>query len=183
MLPRHLLSRLRRAGPVALLMLAGCSVVSAIRAPDRRDLTVVGLGRTRAEVVAELGPPIDQQPTATGTREDYSFRQGTAGFSRTLRAMAYFVLDANTICLWELVGTPFEESVQAEEVRLRIDYDQRREIERIEFLRGAHLADGGAVIPRWLRWDNPQQTSVAQRGDGVPAPGSEVIHASATAPR
>ena len=82
----------------------------AARSPDKKDLSVLALGVPRAQVIAELGPPVHQSSDEAGDRDVFSFKQGYSLPARVGRATVHAVGDALTLGLWEVVGTPLESS-------------------------------------------------------------------------
>lgn len=141
----------------------GCAAFAAARAPGKKDLSLLRPGTPRTLVVGELGPPSDTRTEHDGTQEDfYSFKQGYTKPTLATRSVFHTFMDIQTLFLWELVGGPMESSFQGEDVRAQVTYDERQQIQRVEYLAGAHLANGGATLaPSWRR-KTTQQTAVLE---------------------
>lgn len=140
----------------------------AARSPDKKDLSVLSLGVPRAQVIAELGPPVHQSSDDVGDRDVFSFKQGYSLPARVGRATVHAVGDALTLGLWEVVSTPLESSLDGEGVQAEVRYDRDQYVRRVEFFSGAHLAQGGATLAPWLRSADTQQTGVLEHA--IPEP-------------
>ncbi|MBB77119.1 MAG: hypothetical protein CMJ75_21650 [Planctomycetaceae bacterium] len=142
----------------------------AARAPDKKDLSVLSLGVSRAQVIAELGPPVHQSSDELGDRDVFSFQQGYSLPARVGRATVHAVGDVVTLGLWEVVSTPLESSLTGEGVQAEVRYDRDQYVRRVEYFSGAHLAQGGLTLAPWMRGADTQQTGVLERGDTEPEP-------------
>ena len=138
----------------------GCSVMMATRAPQKRDLSVLTPGTNRSRVIAELGVPVEARETEIGQVDLFSFNQGYTMGSRVSRCMLHGLLDLNTLCLWELVGTPLEASLDGEPVRAEVAYSPDGRIQSIEYFAGAHLANGPPTLAPWMRKKTTVQTAI-----------------------
>ena len=141
---------------------SGCSVMMAARAPERVDMNVLNLGEPRGRVVSELGVPVQTREGDVGGSDVFSFKQGYSLPERMGRAAFHGVADVATIGLWEIVGTPMETSLQGEEVRVQVDYDNNDRVRRIEYFEGAHLANNRMALARWMRRKKTRQTAVIE---------------------
>lgn len=170
------------------LVNTGCSTFAAVRAPIKKDLSVLRLGTPKSLVDGELGPPLQSRQEADGTHHDvYSFKQGYAKSTLVTRSALHAILDVQTLFLWELIAMPLESSLQGENVKAEVAYDERGHVRRIEYFSGAYLTDGGAVWPKWMRRKKLTQTAVfessnrsAASAESSPKPSStDVVPASA----
>jgi hypothetical protein len=160
----------------------GCSVVMASRAPQKKDLSVLTPGTNRSHVIAELGVPTESRQSHSGQVDLFSFNQGYSMGTRVSRCMVHGLLDLNTLCLWELIGTPLETSLSGEPVRAEVAYSPDGRVQSIEYFAGAHLANGGPTLATWMRRDATVQTAVV--GNKPQAAGyhpNEILPASAGA--
>ncbi len=167
---------------VALVLCAtgsGCSVMMASKAPPKKDLSILHPGVSRNMVISELGAPQTSTKAADGTTTDvYDFKQGYTDTTRGLRVGGHLAADILTTCLWELVGTPLEMSLQGTTVRTEVVFDQTDHAQRIEYFKGAYLRDGRANSPSWWREASPQTALL----EAPQRPDSAIRHASAAAP-
>lgn len=142
------------------LMLCGCSVMMAARAPGKKDLKVLTPGVSRSQVVAELGPPIQSRDDDNGSKDVFAFKQGYSTGTKVTRSIFHGAADFLTIGFWEFAGTPLESSLQGEDVRAEVAYDPSGKVSRIEFYAGAHLANGGPTLAPWMRGESTRQSAV-----------------------
>ena len=155
----------RRITTVALLLAlcainSGCSVMMAARAPEKKDLSVLLPGASRSQVVAELGPPLQSRSDEYGEKDVFAFKQGYTLPTRVVRSATHAVADVATFAIWEVVGTPLEASLDGEDVRVEVAYDDTERVRRIEYFAGAHLANGGPTLASWMRRKSVRQTAV-----------------------
>lgn len=141
-------------GILALLLLSsvstGCSISKAITQPDKKDLSVLMPGNSRAEVIAEIGNPKYQENLQGAQRDVFAFRQGYSRPVKVGRAVGHgFGLFA-TFGLWELAGYPIELALDGEDVRVQVDYDHEMIVTDVTYFRGAHLRENGPTLPQEL---------------------------------
>jgi hypothetical protein len=91
-----------------LAMLNGCSVYKVFTQPGPADLTGIGVGTPRQEVISRLGAPKLVDTSATGNKQDiFEFQSGMHQASKT-RAVLYAAADVFTLTLAEIVLWPME---------------------------------------------------------------------------
>ena len=156
---------MRRVATITLLfgfcaISSGCSVMMAARAPEKKDLSVLTPGAARSQVVAELGPPLQSRTDQYGEKDVFAFKQGYTLPTRVVRSTVHAAADVATVAIWEVVGTPLESSLQGEDVRVEVAYDDAERVQRVEYFAGAHLANGGPTLAPWMRRANVRQTAV-----------------------
>lgn len=139
---------------LAMLLLAsvssGCSISKAITQPDKKDLSVLMPGNSRAEVIAEVGNPQYQENLNGAHRDVFSFQQGYTKPVKVGRAIGHgFGLFA-TFGLWEFAGYPIELALNGEDVRVQVDYDPEMVVTDVTYFRGAHLRENGPTLPQEL---------------------------------
>ena len=172
------------------LVNTGCSIVAVGRSPTKKDMSVLRLGTPKTLVVGELGPPMQSRQEVDGAHDIYSFKQGYAKSTLFTRSALHAFMDLQTLFLWELVAMPMEDSLQGEDVRAEVVFDDRDQIRRIEYFTGAHLANGGAVLPNWMRFkiqsvqqtavlESPNRSSAAYAGSNSKPNDTGVVPASA----
>ncbi len=91
-----------------LIMLSGCSVYKAATQPGPADLTGIGVGTPRQEIISRLGAPkmIDTAPN--GNKEDiFEFQSGMHQGTKA-RVVLYLAADVFTLTLAELLLWPAE---------------------------------------------------------------------------
>ena len=140
----------------------GCSVMMAVHAPDKKDLSVLTPGVPRARVIAELGAPVHEVQRDQESGDIFSFQQGYSLPTRVGRAGLHATADLFTYGLWEAVGTPLEGALKGEKVQAEVLYDHQQQVRRVEYFAGAHLADGSPTLASWLRKKTTKQTAVVE---------------------
>jgi hypothetical protein len=120
---------------VLLHFSSGCAVVTALRQPEKRNLSVLNQGASRDNVIAYLGAPISSEKEDEKTIDIYQFRQGYSGGVKATRAVVHLTLDLFTFFIWELVGWPAEAVMDGEDMTVKVVYDDARRIEDYLFLR------------------------------------------------
>ncbi len=142
------------------LLLTGCSMVMAARAPERKDMSVLMPGIPRSQVVATLGAPSQTRQTDQGAVDVMAFKQGYSTSSKVSRMVVHGVADLFTIGLWEIVATPLESSLQGEAVQAEVVYDQNDRVRAVQYYSGAHLANGNPALAPWMRSSSVMQTGI-----------------------
>ena len=91
-----------------LAMLNGCSAYKVITQPGPADLTGIGVGTPRQEIIGRLGAPKMVDTSATGNKQDiFEFQSGMAQASK-VRAVLYVAADVFTFSLAEIILWPME---------------------------------------------------------------------------
>lgn len=118
------------------LSLSGCAVVKATQQPGKKDLTVLHKGTPRANVIAELGKPVNTE-VKNGKKVDiFSFVQGYSKATKTARALGHGVADVFTMGLWEVAGTPIEGLADGHTVQAEVYYDKSQRVSTVVVLKG-----------------------------------------------
>ncbi len=126
-------------GFAACVVLSGCSVVMAIRQPEKKDLSVLSPGNPRALVIAQLGGP-EHTEMIGGRRIDYfNFTQGYSKSAKISRATFHTVADVFSLGLWEIVGTPTEAIFDGTPVAFRVTYNERVGVDEVIVLKGGKV--------------------------------------------
>ncbi len=148
---------------------SGCSICRAIQQPDKKDLTVLMPGNSRAEVIAEIGSPSYQENLNGAQRDVFSFRQGYTKPVKIGRAVGHGVALFSTFGLWEFAGYPIELALDGEDVRVQVDYDHEMQVTDVTYFRGGHLRENGPTLPTELyggKVDVKDEVVTIARGPG-----------------
>ena len=98
---------------VAMAMAAnlGCSVYKAGTQPGPADLSGIGIGTPRQELISRLGAPTFTDTNPAGRKEDaFQFSSGLHQASKA-RIIFYLAADFFTLCLAEIILWPMELTV------------------------------------------------------------------------
>lgn len=111
---------------VVFVSTSGCSVLMAAnRSSYRGDVNVIKEGVSRSDVISELGQPDSFSKTETGGFDDRYTLDPDA--HRTWVKIGTVILhlgaDLVTLCLWEVVGTPYELAVRDRAVIYHLAYN------------------------------------------------------------
>ena len=94
-----------------MLVQTACSVAAVLKQPPPKDLSGIGLGTTRQELIDRLGIPKISDTDPQGRKQDmFEFQSGLHQASK-LRAILYTAADVFTLCLAELILWPLELTV------------------------------------------------------------------------
>lgn len=139
---------------VALLCVSivavGCSVIMAMKQPDKKDLEVLEVGTHRSQVIAELGTPTltEEDREAHHCHDTYFFTQGYSFPARAGRTLFHTAADLFTVGLWELVGTPAELYFDGTEVRIEVLYDNDDRVDSVCVLSGQEVVSTGRIVSK-----------------------------------
>lgn len=131
--------------PLLLLFIAGCSVVMATQQPGRKDLSVLTKGVDRTRVIGELGTPLATEVKDGKKTDVFNVRQGYSTGAKAARAIFHGVADVFTLCLWEVVGTPFEAVASGTDVKVSVCYDTNGKVAEVITYAGKEKVDAGMV--------------------------------------
>ena len=95
---------------IALILLStsGCSAYKAISQPGTADLSGIGIGTPRQQVILRLGPPKMIDTLSNGVKQDVFEFQSGANQSSKVRAVFYVAADVFTVGLAEVILWPLE---------------------------------------------------------------------------
>lgn len=115
-----------------IAVLSSCSVAMAAN-KQGVSLDKVQACRTRGAVISTGATIVNSERLETGELvEVYQIEKERGSAAR---ALMHGVLDVSTCGLWEVVGTPIEAcSDQKEYYSLRVFYDEREAVKKIELL-------------------------------------------------
>lgn len=119
-----------------LSLTTGCAVKKALEQPDKKDMSVLKKGTSRAVVIKEIGQPNNTQKNSDKTITDtHYFIQGYTEVSKIGRAIGHGVMDILTHGLWEVIGIPTENSANGNKMVLKVKYDKSKLVEHITHIK------------------------------------------------
>ena len=96
-------------GSLSLPLLGGCAFLMAAHLPEERSPDLLKAGVDSSWVDRNYGYPIAAGLDASGCNvEQIQFVDGVSKGQRQARIVVHGVLDYCTLCIWEVVATPFE---------------------------------------------------------------------------
>ncbi|WP_374087931.1 hypothetical protein [Methylomicrobium lacus] len=105
---KYYISALGAVAFVFIFSLPACSVYKAATQPGPADLTGIGIGSPRSELIAKLGAPKLVDDDKTGKKQDvFEFQSGLPQASK-IRIIPYLAADVFTAGLAELLLWPLE---------------------------------------------------------------------------
>ena len=116
-------------------LLPACSpIMAANRSSYRGDVNVIKEGIDRGTVIAELGEPDSFSKTETGGYEDkYTLDPGAHRAAvKVLTVLFHLGADLVTLCLWEVVGTPYELAVRDRLATYDLKYNENGKLASFE---------------------------------------------------
>jgi len=119
---------------VGILFLEGCSVVMAVKQPDKKNIDLFKVGTPRSVLLAEFGAPVSSEVKDGKKCEVFAFVQGYAKGSKVARAAWHGVADVFTLGLWEVVGTPTELIFSGNKTAYQVTYDSNDCVETVVLL-------------------------------------------------
>ena len=91
-----------------ILLTSGCSVYQAANQPGPADLTGIGIGTPRQEIIARIGAPKMIDTDSKGHKQDYFEIVSGLHQATKARVILYLAADVFTLTLAELVLWPLE---------------------------------------------------------------------------
>ena len=119
---------------VLTLSFSGCSVVMALKKPDKKNMAVFSQGISRENVLVQIGPPLSSEKNGPERVDIYTFVQGHSRSWKVSRALFYGVADFFTFFIWELVAMPAELVMNGSHRSVKVVYDDQDKIEDVTFL-------------------------------------------------
>ena len=118
-----------------VFLLPACSpLMAANRSSYRGDVSVIKEGIDRGTVIAELGEPDNFSKTETGGYEDKYTLDPDAHRTpvKVLTVLFHLGADLVTLCLWEVVGTPYELAVRDRLATYDLKYNENGKLASFE---------------------------------------------------
>ena len=124
---RHVVSI---AMALVILAYSGCSVYKASTQPGPADLTGLGIGSPRQEVITKLGAPKFSDTDPQGRKQDtFEFESGLHQASKA-RVILYLAADFFTLTLAEIILWPMELTVMERAKCIAfVTYDPSQKVE------------------------------------------------------
>jgi hypothetical protein len=115
---------------IVMLTNLGCSVYKASTQPPPADLTGIGIGTRRVEVITRLGAPKFSDTTPEGKKQDvFEFESGLHAGSKS-RIILYLAADIVTLTLAEIILWPMEMTVlERAKCIANATYDESQKVE------------------------------------------------------
>ena len=115
---------------LVILTHSSCSVYKASTQPGPANLTGLGIGSSRGEVITRLGAPKFSDTDPQGRKQDtFEFESGFHQASKA-RVILYLAADVFTLTLAELILWPMELTVMERAKCLAfVTYDQSQKVE------------------------------------------------------
>jgi hypothetical protein len=117
-----------------ILFLEGCSVVMAVKQPDKKNVDLFKVGTPRSILVAEFGAPVSSEMNEGRKCDIFTFVQGYSKGSKVARAAWHGVADVFTLGLWEVVGTPTELIFSGNKTAYQVTYDDKDCVDSVVLL-------------------------------------------------
>ena len=115
---------------VFMFIQSACSIYKAATQPPPADLSGIGIGTPRQELIQRLGAPKFSDTDPQGRRQDsFEFQSGMHGASKA-RIILYLAADIVTLTLAEIILWPMELTVMESAVCNGFaTYDQSHKVE------------------------------------------------------
>lgn len=122
-----------------LLAVSGCSVVLALKQPEKKNLTVLESGTPRSIVIKELGAPTKTEEVQGTNIDVFQFSEGYSKELKMLRAGIHLTVDAFTFGIWEPFGIYLEQHIRPPDTSLEVHYDANDRLTRFKVLSGENI--------------------------------------------
>jgi hypothetical protein len=108
-----------------IAILSGCSVYKALSQPEPADLTGLGVGSSRDDIMSKIGAPKFTDFDENGNKKDvFEFLSGANKLSK-LRALPYLAGDVFFAGLTEIIFWPMELTLlEAAQCQAVVSYDK-----------------------------------------------------------
>lgn len=117
------------------MVISGCSAITALRHPSKKNLEVLAQGMSRENVIAYLGAPVNSEKENNKTIDIYQFKQGFSGGNKATRAVVHLTIDVFTLFIWELIAWPAEVIIDGDDMTVKVVYDEAKLVEDFTFLK------------------------------------------------
>lgn len=123
----------------AFIAIHGCSVVMALKQPEKKNLHVLEPGTPRSIIVKELGMPTRTNEIQGTNIDVFQFAEGYSKELKMLRAGLHLTADAFTFGLWEPFGIIIEKGIRPPETILEVHYDADDRLTTFKVLSGENI--------------------------------------------
>jgi len=119
---------------VLLISVSGCSVFMAAKQPEKKDISLLTEGVSRAVLISEFGAPVISEYKNDKRFEIFKFVQGYSTGAKAGRAFFHGAASVATLGLWELVGTPAEITFNGDEMAFQVSYDENDLVDQVKLI-------------------------------------------------
>ncbi|MCG7755136.1 MAG: hypothetical protein LZF63_00545 [Nitrosomonas sp.] len=120
---------------ILLLSISGCSVFMAAKQPEKKDVSLLKEGTSRAMLISEFGAPLISEYRNGKRFEIFKFTQGYSTGAKAGRAFLHGAANVVTLGLWELVGTPTEITFSGDDMAFQVRYDENDMVDEIALIK------------------------------------------------
>ena len=119
---------------VLAISVSGCSVFMAAKQPEKKDISLLKEGVSRAVLISEFGAPVISEYKNDKRFEIFKFVQGYSTGAKAGRAFFHGAASIATLGLWELVGTPAEITFNGDEMAFQVSYDENDLVDEVKLI-------------------------------------------------
>ena len=119
---------------VLTISVPGCSVFMAAKQPEKKDISLLKEGVSRAVLISEFGAPVISEYKNDKRFEIFKFVQGYSTGAKAGRAFFHGAASVATLGLWELVGTPAEITFNGDEMAFQVSYDENDLVDEVKLI-------------------------------------------------
>lgn len=120
---------------ILLMSISGCSVFMAAKQPEKKDVSLLKEGTSRAMLISEFGAPLISEYRDGKRFEIFKFTQGYSTGAKAGRAFLHGAANVVTLGLWELVGTPTEITFSGDDMAFQVRYDENDIVDEIVLIK------------------------------------------------
>ena len=117
-----------------MISVSGCSVFMATKQPEKKDISLLTEGVSRAVLISEFGAPVISEYKNDKRFEIFKFVQGYSTGAKAGRAFFHGAASVATLGLWELVGTPAEITFNGDEMAFQVSYDENDLVDEVKLI-------------------------------------------------
>ena len=115
--------------------MSACSVFMAAKQPEKKDLSLLKEGVSRAVLISEFGAPVVSEYKDGKRYEIFKFVQGYSTGAKAGRAFLHGAASIATLGLWELFGTPTEITLIGDEIAFQVNYNENDTVDEIAMIK------------------------------------------------
>ncbi len=115
--------------------MSACSVFMAAKQPEKKDLSLLKEGVSRAVLISEFGAPVVSEYKDGKRYEIFKFVQGYSTGAKAGRAFLHGAASIATLGLWELFGTPTEITFNGDEMAFQVSYNENDTVDEIAMIK------------------------------------------------
>ncbi len=119
---------------ILTMQVSGCSVFMAAKQPEKKDISLLKEGVSRAVLISEFGAPVISEYKNDKRFEIFKFVQGYSTGAKAGRAFFHGAASVATLGLWELVGTPAEITFNGDEMAFQVSYDENDLVDEVKLI-------------------------------------------------